>query len=136
MILLADHAEQGEGTLLSTRLAWRQSGEGGADQVVVSAHERRVLALEAQGFALPRGQWMKVDQEVVLNAPGRRDGTLRLWIDGALVLEQTDLEYRSSENVTISGAAANLFYGNERQIAPAPRDTTVMFSPFELRWQP
>jgi hypothetical protein len=134
-ILLADRSEHRDARSL-TRLAWRSSGEGGVDQVAVTAHDRRIFALERQGFPLSRGQWMQVDQEVVLNAPGRRDGALRLWIAGALVLERSDLEYRSSADVTISGVAANLFYGNEENVARAPRETTVMFSPFEIRWQP
>jgi hypothetical protein len=134
-ILFADRSEHGDARSL-TRLAWRSSGEGGVDQVTATGHDRRILPLERQGFALSRGQWMKVDQEVVLNAPGQRDGAMRLWIAGAPVLERTDIAYRSSADVTISGVATSVFYGNEENMARAPRETTIMLSPFEIRWQP
>jgi hypothetical protein len=134
-ILLADRSERSDAGS-ATRLAWRSSGAGGADQVGVGAHDKRIVALEREGFPLARGHWMKVDQEVVLNTLGRHDGALRVWLEGALVLERADLEYRSSADVTISGVAARLFYGNEENVARPPRETTVMFSPFEIRWQP
>jgi hypothetical protein len=117
------------------RPSWRASGEGGADAILATGSERHTYGLEPAGYALPRGQWMRVDEEVVLNAPGRKDGTLRLWIDGALVLERFDMEYRTTPAITISGVAANVFYGSDSVVARAPRDTKIWLSPFEIRWQ-
>jgi len=116
------------------RPAWRASGEGGADQAVRAGSERRSLRLEAHGFALSRGRWARLDQEVVLNAPNRRDGIYRIWVDGVLVLDRTDLELRATPGITISGVAASVFYGGEDAIARAPRDTKIWLSPFEVRW--
>ena len=115
------------------RPVWRSSGRGGADEVRA---ERRPVRLESSGFALPRGRWARVDQELVLNAPKKKDGIYRIWVDGALVVDRRDLELRAGPGMTVSGVAVSVFYGGEDAIARAPRDTRIWLSPFEVRWQP
>jgi len=128
-----DRSGQAEGGFVA-RPAWRRNGEGGADQIVRAASEKRLLRLESHGFVLPRGRWAKLDQELVLNTPKRKDGVYRIWVDGALVLERTDLEV-SAAPMTVSGVAASVFYGSEDAVVRAPQDTKIWLSPLEVRWQ-
>jgi hypothetical protein len=115
------------------RPVWRSTGQGGAEEVRA---ERRPVRLEWSGFALPRGRWARVDQELVLNAPKKKDGIYRIWVDGALVVDRRDLELRAGPGMTVSGVAASVFYGGEDAVARAPRDTRIWLSPFEVRWKP
>lgn len=39
---------------------------------------------------LVKGRWQRVEAHFVMNTPGRRDGTLRVWIDGALAIDWRD----------------------------------------------
>jgi hypothetical protein len=42
------------------------------------------------------GRWVCVESQVRLNTPGRRDGAFRLWVDGALESERTDLDWHGT----------------------------------------
>ncbi len=118
----------------TARMVWREDGEGGANLRVASAGETRSLPAYREGFAIPRGRWVKLDQEVVLNAPKQADGVLRVWIDGALALERTDLIYRSKPSVVVSGVAAEVYYGTSDGAGAAPADTQISLTPFVMRW--
>jgi hypothetical protein len=117
------------------QLAWRPRGEGGVVNVVTSDGATQANRVERESFGWPRGRWVKIDQEVVLNTPKRADGAVRVWLDGTLALERGDLTFRSKSDVAISGIAAQVFYGGEDASRTAPRDAAVLLSPFELRWQ-
>jgi hypothetical protein len=52
---------------------------------------------------VPLDQWNCVEQEVLLNTPGQRDGLQRLWVNGTLVVEVLGMRWRDTTNVQ-SGA--------------------------------
>jgi hypothetical protein len=116
------------------RVAWRHGGSGGATLRVKSDGETRSTLAERDGFAFPRGRWVRLEQEVVLNTPKQADGILRVWADGWLAVDRTDMTYRTRSDVTLSGVAADVFYGSEEGGGLAPADTKVSLTPFELRW--
>lgn len=118
----------------TARLAWRQGDVGGATIRMANDGVTQSTRADQGGFELPRGRWVKLDQEVVLNTPKQADGIMRVWIDGRLAIERTDLSYRTKPDVTISGVAADVFYGTQDRPAPAPKDTKVSLTPFEMRW--
>lgn len=112
-------------------MVWRSRGRGGTTMRLTHGGETRSWPAEREAVTLPRGRWVKLEQEIVLNTPKKADGTLRVWVDGALVIERSDIVYRTKPEVVMSGVAADVFYGEEA----APKDTVVRLSPFELRWQ-
>jgi len=58
------------------------------------------------------GQWYRVDHYLQMNTPGRRDGTMRAWVDGDLALNVTDLELRGSDyDFGIGRAWHNCWFG-------------------------
>ena len=71
----------------------------------------------------------------MLNGPKQADGVVRVWVDGALMIDRGDLDYRTRPGVTISGVAADVFYGTADGSGPAPADTKVSLTPFDMRWQ-
>ena len=129
----ADVVERGDGFL--ARLAWRAAGRGGVVLSVNSGGKAFAGPAEREAFAFPRGRWVKLEQEIVLNTPGKDNGAMRVWVDGALAVERTDLVYRSKSEVAITGVAADVYYGLEDGRDGAPKDAKVWLSPFELRWQ-
>ena len=62
-----------------------------------------------QGFA--PGTWHRVRQCYALNTIGRADGTLRAWLDGAAVLDRTDVVYRTDPKVHITHLDWSVFRG-------------------------
>lgn len=117
------------------RMAWRHQGLGGATLRVTSAGETRSVRAESEGFPLPQGRWVKLEQEVVLNAPKQADGVLRVWVDGSLALERTGLLYRTRPGVTVAGVAADVHYSASADGGGgAPADTKITLTPFDLRW--
>jgi hypothetical protein len=125
-----------EGDNFVARLAWRPKGLGATLRVTENGVSRAQPA-EREAFQFPRGRWVKLEQEIALNTPKKSDGILRLWVDGTLAIERTDMSYRAKPDVTISGVSVDVFYGSgpdDRQ-AGAANDTKIWLTPFEVRWQ-
>ena len=84
---------------------------------------------------IARGRWVRVDQEVVLNTPGAKDGIIWLWMDDQLKLEAKALNIRDKA-AGFAGITADTHYSRgDLAWAPSPKDASVLLSPFELRWQ-
>jgi hypothetical protein len=119
----------------AARVAWRNGGRGGASNRVSIAGEVRMSPGEREPFQFPRGRWVRLEQEVVLNKPKQADGVLRLWVDGRLEIDRTDITYRARPDVALTGVAVDVHYGFEDGDGAAPKDTRVSLTPFEIRWQ-
>jgi hypothetical protein len=128
-------SESGDG--FSAPLAWRANGRGGVTTRVTQDAETHRFAAERESVALPRGRWVRLEEEVGLNTPKKADGVLRVWVDGSLAVERTNMTYRASPDVVLSGVAADVFYGagDGNAAAAAPKDSRISLSPFEIRWQ-
>src|SRR5262245_5190753 len=118
----------------AARLLWRPGGSGAASLRTLSVGEARQATLGLEAFEFPRGQWFKIEQEVVLNTPKQANGKLVVWIDGRMVGERSDLVFRTHASVAVTGVAADVFYGGDDAATIVPKDATVRLSPFELRW--
>lgn len=113
----------------SMRLMWREDGQGELYPYVVGFEGESV----GRGFwHFPVGQWVTVEQEVVLNDPEQENGIARLWIDGRPVLEQQNVVYRTSPSVTIDGLMFSTFFGGSGEGWRTPRDQYVDFAAFRF----
>jgi hypothetical protein len=130
-----DGNEQGD--KFAAQLVWRVNEGGGVTVRVSENGVSRGLPVEPRAIELPRGRWVKVEQEAILNTPKMQDGTLRVWVDGALVVDRRDIAYRAKPDVTIAGVAVDVFRGAgpTDQRAAANKDAKVRLTPFEVRWQ-
>ncbi len=113
---------------LGSRLGWRDGGEG-AFGVAGSGSDFRLIN-QKRNFALAPGRWTNVEQEIVLNTPGKDDGLARLWIDGKLVAEDTQLSLRSDANAKFTGVLVDIGY-----LRDPGTDSVLRLSPFELAWR-
>jgi len=110
-----------------TRIMWAADGQA---LVQIEAGTTEFRTLDTSSFLLQPGRWIKIEQEVVLNAPGQADGAVRLWSDGKLVSEQGRQTLRSDEKSAISGVLAEILY------LPEPDKAGMLrLSPFEMAWR-
>ena len=130
---LVGQADQSNDRFL-VRPSWHQGGTVSATNFVTLDGKKFRQTADAEGVTLPRGRWVQIDQEVVLNAAEHENGILRLWIDGALAVDKADIAYRVKPDIAVSGVAADLFYNGEDVSGRAPADARVMLTPFEIRW--
>ncbi|MEL6289055.1 MAG: polysaccharide lyase [Pseudomonadota bacterium] len=122
----------------STRLMWRRRGRGEVYAYLPGHPPRRGTnmgrgaSLGRGAWRFPTGRWVHVAQRLDLNRPGRRDGRVRIWIDGRLRFDRGGLVVRTRAGLTIDGVMADVFYGGASPRWAAPRDTFIGFSPFVL----
>lgn len=113
----------------SMRLMWREEGEGELYPYVVGFEGTSI----GRGFwRFPRGRWMTIEQEVVLNDPGQENGIVRLWVDSRPVLEHQDVVFRTTPAVTIDGLMFSTFFGGSGGEWRTPRDQYVDFAAFRF----
>jgi hypothetical protein len=119
----------------TAQLAWRRNGRGAVNDRATVGNDKHWGGSETESFTLPAGRWVKLEQEMVLNAPKQADGIMRVWVDGKLVVDRGDMIYRGRPEVTVTGVGADVFYGGDDAAGGAPKDATIWLSPFEMRWQ-
>lgn len=96
----------------SARLMWRRDGRG----------EAYVYHKNQQGqygdsfafpdeFCFPTEVPVKVRIAVTMNSPGKRDGTLRVWIDDQVTVERSHMEWRSADTFGVDGLYFETFHG-------------------------
>ena len=118
---------------VSSRIAWRESGGLELRAQMADWLEPRRVATDTP-YILPRGQWVSLEQEIVLNAPGAKDGALRVWADGVLIVEKKGLAIREKPETRISGVLAEATLSTQAG-SPAQKGQQLLLSPPELRWQ-
>jgi hypothetical protein len=123
-----------EQTVFSTRYTWNPEGEADVYAHLPGWPEGRTLGNERRGFAFPRARWISLEQEVMLNTPGKKDGLLRVWLDGELVYQKKNVLYRAMASVPISGVLAEAVAGQPTQTGRPKTSQKVWISPFEVRW--
>ena len=69
----------------------------------------------------------------MLNAPGKNNGVVRVWIDRQLVIERFDVGYRNTDAQSIQGVSGNTHFTRGTAWAQPPSDTKMRLSPLELR---
>lgn len=116
--------QQGASDPLTVTLQWSDEGKPSM-AAALDGNER--LRLSGTGTPLATGRWMKMEQEVILNDPGQTNGTVRLWIDGELLVENQRVELRKDDKVLLGGVLAAIGYNG----AP-PLNSMLRLSPIEI----
>jgi hypothetical protein len=119
----------------SARLMWRANGRGEVYAYIPGKPDGRGESIDRGAWIFPRGRWVRIEQEIVLNSPGEENGELRIWIDGQLRLNRSNIRFRSARGLLINGVMADIFYGGNTKDWAAPKDTAILLSPFDLRWR-
>ncbi|MFY0991471.1 polysaccharide lyase [Halomonas sp. C05BenzN] len=113
----------------SMRLMWRELGQGELYEYVV---DQEGTSVGRGAWTFPSGEWVTIEQEIVLNDHDQANGLARLWIDGQPVLEQRDIVYRTTPDLTIDGLMFSTFFGGTGEEWRTPRDQYADFADFRL----
>ncbi|MTK63615.1 MAG: hypothetical protein F8N15_03575 [Methanobacterium sp.] len=83
--------------------------------------------LGAPWYDFKRGVWYAIEERVKLNEPGKKDGILQVWIDDSLVLDRTNVLYRTVDNpdTKIGRLAFESFLGGSTPDWAAPQNESM-----------
>jgi hypothetical protein len=124
----------------STHLVWVKDGAPRMHTTIATSKGRSSAQVEPRKpVSIPRGRWVRVEQEVVLNAPGYADGGARFWIDGKFVNESHTAAYRFSPDSHVNGVGVDVYFGgqpfgNDWGRGQSPKDQRIQISGIEVRW--
>ncbi|WP_251976860.1 polysaccharide lyase [Salinicola avicenniae] len=116
----------------SMRFMWRKEGQGELYEYVANKDADYGESVGRGAWHFTPGQWVTIEQEIVLNDPESDDGIARVWIDGQPILEQHGIVYRTTDQVHIDGLMFSTFFGGHGSDWRTPRDQTVDFADFML----
>jgi len=125
----APPAEGGEPSRLGARLQWGGDGKG---ILYIAPSGASFRGVNLGGFPLVAGRWTRIQQEIVLNAPGEANGIARLWADGELKAEDKGLDLRKDKGEGLRGVAVDVGYLVQPAVGAAP---SLKFTPFEISWR-
>lgn len=116
----------------STRYMWREEGAGSLYAYLPGKSETCGKYIGKGSWHFTPGKWVQLEQEVVLNTPGKEDGIVRVWVDGRQVISLTDAVIREREDVAIDGVFFVSFFGGKEPEWASPRDQSAQFSGVKL----
>ncbi|WP_395742971.1 polysaccharide lyase [Prosthecobacter sp.] len=118
----------------SARLMWRKDGRGEA--YVYHKNQKGdygdSFAFPAD-FRFPTDRPVKIRIAVTMNTVGKRDGTLRVWIDEKVLVERTDMEWRTVETFGVDGLYFETFHGGGDASWAPTRPCWVEFAEMKVR---
>ncbi len=118
----------------SSHILWERNGQARVRAFTSDNPSKNGSQVSLGKLPLPTGRWVELAQEIKLNTPGKKDGKLRVWIDGQLKAEAVDLEFRKSSKHIVAGVLGDVFYRGDKLQMAAPKDTFLRITPFELNW--
>jgi hypothetical protein len=116
-----------EGDGFSARFMWRREGAGEVYLYQPGHAARYGDSIGRGAWAFHPGKWQRLDQEIVTNSIGQRDGVIRAWLDGRQVLEQGAFELRERSYQGVAGIMFSTFFGGHDASWASPFDQTVEF---------
>ena len=122
----------GEDDGFSLRYMWRAHGAGELYAYLPDRSERCGASISRGAWTFPTGRWLRLEQEAVLNHVGREDGTIRVWVDGRLVVSRAGLVFRRSDRIGVAGLMFSTFFGGSDPTWASPRAQTVEFAAFRI----
>ena len=83
---------------------------------------------------MPKGRWMRIEQEIVMNTPGRADGYARAWVDGKQYGEMRALAFRCSWKWATRGLIVNDMWGGDTsaQVNYSPKSQHLWYSQYKV----
>lgn len=104
--------------------------DGDGRPLIASTAAGSIGRISGNTSALPTGRWIRIEQEVVLNEPGKENGQTSLWVDGALSLDSRRVLLRKDAGETLSGVLVAAGYRGK-----PPEASSMQLSPFEISWR-
>ncbi|MBC7971931.1 MAG: heparin lyase I family protein [Verrucomicrobia bacterium] len=115
----------------STRFMWRREGQGEVYAYLPNSTNYGTSIGRGNWHFIP-GTWHHLEQQVDLNHPEKGDGRVQVWLDGKKVLDQSRLQFRTTETLKIEGIFFSTFFGGNDSSWATPKDITVDFANFSV----
>lgn len=115
----------------STRFMWRRNGDGEV-YAYLPTSVKSGTSIRRGSWRFQPGRWYALEQEVALNTPGQRNGRIKVWVDGRLVLDEGNLVFRTVDTLKIEGVFFSTFFGGDDPTWATPKDTYVEFAKFAV----
>ncbi len=115
----------------STRYMWRRGGEGEIYAYLPSSKEHGT-SIGRGNWRFQPGIWYRLEQEVILNQPGKNNGRIRVWVNGKPVLNQGNLTFRTSDRLKIEGILFSTFFGGGAPSWATPKNVYADFANFSV----
>lgn len=129
---------QGDGGF-STRFMWRKGGGGELYLYAAQPPSGPDVIQTGKGFSIgrdtftfPTGAWSALQQHVKLNTPGKPDGVLQVSINGKVVINRSDIMYRTDPSLHIEGLFFSTFFGGDDATWASPTAQESYFADFKL----
>ena len=122
----------------SARYMWGKDGQLGLYLYHLDQKADYGERIELHAKVVP-GKWFKLLQAVQVNAPGKANGRIRVWIDGQLALDRKGLRLRGKVKPEVALVDQFMFStfhgGSTRKWAPT-RDSHARFDDFAISPNP
>lgn len=105
-----------------SRLGWQRGGGLGVELRSSTSPGQWLLP---RRWFWPQNTWVEVEQEIVLNTPGKANGLIRIFANGELVLEERGLNLGAQPDLSLSGVVSDIGYHGTGN--PAGRITLTPF---------
>lgn len=119
----------------SVRAMWDQNGHLGQYVYHVDQPKHFGEFIPWVGSTPEKGKWHHIKTYVRLNDAGQRNGMIRTWLNGQIVLDKRDMRFRLSNDLKIERFLFAVFFGGSgSQWAPS-RPMQVYFDDFVISHQ-
>ncbi len=115
----------------STRFMWRRNGDGEVYAYLLTS-KKDGTSIGRGNWRFKPGVWYRLEQEVILNQPGKANGRVRVWLDGRPVLDRGALTFRTTNALKIEGLFFSTFFGGGDSSWATPKDVYADFADFQV----
>lgn len=77
-----------------------------------------------------KGEWNRIDQYILLNDPGEKNGVLMGWVDGNEAYARRDIKFRETSELKIEDYWFTVYWGG---MYPSPADNRILFDNLTVR---
>ncbi|KAI7876670.1 hypothetical protein K492DRAFT_135013 [Lichtheimia hyalospora FSU 10163] len=128
----------------SMRLMWRAHGEGEAyayipENNICNSKQENVTCSNGFGVSISRGafmfktnEWTKMAVYVKMNDANQSNGELKVWQDGSLVINTSNIKYRTSDQLGANSLMFSTFFGGSAEAYAPAVDTLAYFKDIEI----
>jgi hypothetical protein len=73
-----------------------------------------------------------LEQKIILNEPGKNNGSIQVWVDDKKVLEQNGLMFRTTDTLKVDGILFSTFFGGGDSSWATRQDVYADFADFSV----
>lgn len=112
----------------SIRIKWDENGQGSPYAYIPEKKSTYGETFGEKPLLFIPGKKHKITLQIKLNSPEKKDGLLMIWQDGTLKYKNTEIKYRESSDLKISGFLFSTFFGGHNPEYASPNETYAIFT--------